>query len=178
MSYRRSFNLTLPPGEVWETIHHADRFQHWWGWLTELTVEGPPLQRGTVLSGVISPRLAYRMGVRVVLETCMEAPLIVAAVHGELEGFASLRLTPEGSGTCACVSWSFEMMQPAMRVAASARSSTWPSQVAPTGQPSMYPSTRNPDRSLPDRGSTILMAYLALLSGAQCRHAPGPAGCH
>jgi carbon monoxide dehydrogenase subunit G len=118
MSYRRAFNLTLRPGEVWETIRQVDRFQDWWGWLTELTVDGPSLQTGTVLSGVISPPLPYRMRVRIVLKTCLEPSLITAAVHGDLAGFAALRLTPDGTGTSASVAWSFEMMQPAMRVAA------------------------------------------------------------
>jgi uncharacterized protein YndB with AHSA1/START domain len=118
MSYRRTFHLRVPPEQVWQAIQQVDRFQQWWGWLTELRLDGPGLQTGTALTGVISPPLPYRMRVRLVFERCIRPSAIDAAVHGDLEGVAHLRLSPEPGGTRASVAWTFEMMQPAMRWAA------------------------------------------------------------
>jgi uncharacterized protein YndB with AHSA1/START domain len=118
MSYQRAFSLTAPPEQVWQAIGQIDRFQQWWEWLSELRLDGPGLQQGTVLTGVISPPLPYRMHVCLVFERCVPPLLIDSTVHGDLEGVARLRLERELDGTRASVAWTFEMMQPAMRVAA------------------------------------------------------------
>jgi carbon monoxide dehydrogenase subunit G len=118
MSYQRAFNLQVPPEQVWQAIQHVERFQDWWGWLTELRLDGPRLEPGMTLTGVISPPLPYRMSVRLVFETCVPPSLIRGVVHGDLEGVAELRLSPDAGGTRAAVAWTFEMMQPAMRLAA------------------------------------------------------------
>jgi uncharacterized protein YndB with AHSA1/START domain len=124
ITYRREFSFPASPDELWEALEHPERFEAWWGWLGELRVErdephdGHVLQRGTVLHGVVSPPLPYRMRLRVVLEACRRPHHIDAAVHGDLEGAAHLVLAPEGTGTRAEVRWSIEMMQRPMRIAA------------------------------------------------------------
>jgi carbon monoxide dehydrogenase subunit G len=118
MSYQGAFALRVPPEQVWNAIQDVDRFQQWWGWLTELRLDGPGLRPGAVLTGVISPPLPYRMNVSLVLDACVRPSLIHGAVHGNLEGVAELRLSREGAGTLASVAWTFEMTQPAMRLAA------------------------------------------------------------
>lgn len=118
IDYRDDFAFPLPPERMWSAIERADGFERWWGWLSEFRLEGGALRPGAVLHGVVSPPLPYRMRITVELEECERPSLIEAAVHGDLEGRAGLRLEPEGGGTRASVSWTIEMMQRPMRVAA------------------------------------------------------------
>lgn len=118
IEYRETFRFAIAPDEVWSAIEQADDFQRWWGWLGEFRLEGPGLEPGSVLTGVVAPPLPYRMRVRVELEDCVRPSRIDAAVHGDLEGTARLRLQPDHGGTLATVTWTIEMMQRPMRVAA------------------------------------------------------------
>ncbi|HZU71256.1 MAG TPA: SRPBCC family protein [Acidimicrobiales bacterium] len=118
IDYRASFSLPRPPAEVWAALERVDRFESWWRWLSELRLEGGGLRAGSVLYGVVSPPVPYRMRVRVELEDC-EAPYTIdAAVHGDLEGRAGLLLEETAGGTLASVGWTIEMTQAPMRVAA------------------------------------------------------------
>jgi hypothetical protein len=88
------------------------------GLARDFRLDGGGLEAGTVLTGVVSPPLPYRMRIRVELERCIRPSLIDAAVHGDLEGRARLELAREGDGTLASAAWTIEMMQRPMRVAA------------------------------------------------------------
>ncbi len=121
IDYRRWFSFGSGPDEVWSRLMSVDQFEAWWGWLSELQVEGScdgQLQPGSVLRGVVAPPLPYRMRLEVDIERCQRPSEIDAAVHGDLEGHAALRLEPMGGGTRAEVAWTIEMMQRPMRVAA------------------------------------------------------------
>jgi carbon monoxide dehydrogenase subunit G len=118
IDYRASFELDAPPERVWQAIERSEGFEHWWGWLSEFRLEGEGLVDGAVLRGVVAPPVPYRMRLSVELERCSPPSSIDAAVHGDLEGTARLLLEPEGSGTRAEVSWTIEMMQRSMRIAA------------------------------------------------------------
>ncbi|MHB8219585.1 MAG: SRPBCC family protein [Acidimicrobiales bacterium] len=123
VEYEGGFDLSLSPEEVWESIGRTDSFEAWWPWLRELRLEGDGLVPGAHLRGVVTPPLPYRMRIDVELESCVAPQSIDAAVHGDLEGRAYLRLAPAspasgGSGTRATVGWSIEMKQRPMRVAA------------------------------------------------------------
>ena len=99
-------------------IEQVDQFEAWWPWLSEFRLEGDGLVSGSVLNGVVSPPLPYRMSVRIVLDRCQRPSSIDATVGGDLIGPARLRLSPEDGGTRAEVAWTVEMRQPAMRWAA------------------------------------------------------------
>jgi hypothetical protein len=58
------------------------------------------------------------MRLRIDLDECTRPSRIVAKVHGDLEGDASLVLTPHGNGTQVTAAWTVEMMQRSMRTAA------------------------------------------------------------
>jgi carbon monoxide dehydrogenase subunit G len=118
MDYRGSFSLPAPPGDVWSAIGQVDQFEQWWVWLSEFRLEAPPLGRGAVLHGVVSPPLPYRMRLRIELETWDPPRLIEARVGGDLRGQARIVLEPGTGGTVAGVEWSLEMMQLPMRLAA------------------------------------------------------------
>ncbi len=117
IDYTGSFSLDLPPAEVWAAIERVDRFEAWWPWLSELTLDGAGLRTGAVLHGVVSPPVPYRMRIDVELLACTRPRAIDAMVGGDLRGPARLRLRREGSGTQADVQWSIEMMQLPMRLA-------------------------------------------------------------
>ena len=118
IDYKGTFRFGVGPEAVWETIERTGEFERWWGWLGDFRLDGPGLEAGSVLVGVVSPPLPYHMRIRVELEHCIRPSLIDAAVHGDLEGRGRLELAPDGDGTVASVAWTIEMMQRPMRAAA------------------------------------------------------------
>jgi hypothetical protein len=118
IEYDATFAFPAPVSEVWLTILQFDRFSSWWSWLRDFSVEGDGLQRGTVLRGVVMPPLPYRMRLDVVLGECVPERSITAAVHGDLEGAATLTFDGDDVRSSAHASWTIEMMQRPMRVAA------------------------------------------------------------
>jgi len=117
LDYRRHFHLPLEPDRLWDRIGEFDQFEQWWPWLTGFRVEGCGLANGSVLHGIVSPPLPYRMRLRVELVDCHRPRSIEAVVDGDLTGEASLRLYPDDGATRAEVAWTVEMHQPAMRLA-------------------------------------------------------------
>ena len=118
IEYDGTFSFPVSVERLWLTIASLDQFSSWWGWLHDYTVEGTGLEAGTVLHGVVAPPLPYRMRLDVVLGECVQKRSIVADVHGDLEGAA--RLTFRGDENCATAhaTWTIEMMQRPMRLAA------------------------------------------------------------
>ncbi len=118
IEYRRAYEFASSPQELWDAIREVDRFEDWWPWLEEFRVEGKALEAGSVLSGVVAPPLPYRMRVEVDLTYSDPPREIDALIHGDLEGVARLEMRPSSAGTTAEVSWTVEMMQRPMRLAA------------------------------------------------------------
>ncbi len=118
IDYRGTFDFDLPPEAMWAALEHSERFEGWWGWLREFRLDGGGLRAGSVLRGVVSPPVPYEMRVRVLLHRCTRPESIDASVAGDLEGDAHLFLARRGEGTRADVSWTVEMKQRPMRVAA------------------------------------------------------------
>jgi hypothetical protein len=118
IEYRGHFSFPVPPEEVWSAIKQVDRFEGWWGWLRDLRVEGPALETGSVMTGVVAPPLPYRMGVRVALVNCIPFRRIDASVQGDIQGQARIVLEPVAKGTLANAEWTIEMRQRPMRAAA------------------------------------------------------------
>lgn len=117
IDYRGVFHLDMPPAAVWVALDRFDQYERWWHWLSELTVEGDGLGVGSVLHGVVSPPVPYRMRIDVTILASTRPRSIDARVSGDLVGPASLRLRRAGSGTAAEVAWTIEMMQLPMRMA-------------------------------------------------------------
>jgi hypothetical protein len=118
IDYKGTFRFGVGPEAVWETIERTGEFERWWGWLGDFRLDGPGLEAGSVLVGVVSPPLPYHMRIRVELEDCVRPLLIDAAVHGDIEGRGRLELARVGDETVASVAWAIEMMQRPMRAAA------------------------------------------------------------
>jgi carbon monoxide dehydrogenase subunit G len=118
IDYQGTFDFELSPEAMWDALEHSERFEGWWPWLHEFRLDGDHLEAGSVLRGLVSPPVPYEMRVRVLLGRCTRPQQIDATVTGDLEGDAHLALEPRGSGTRADVTWSVEMKQRPMRIAA------------------------------------------------------------
>jgi hypothetical protein len=86
--------------------------------LQNLTIEAPGLRDGSVLHGTITPPLPFRIQLTIDFEQCVFPCLIVATVHGDLEGEARLSLMADGHRTRAELRWTIEMMQRPLRALA------------------------------------------------------------
>lgn len=115
--YRNTYRFALDPARLWKELEDVGRFEQWWSWLEEFRLEGDGLNSGSLLHGVVAPPLPYRMRIQVELVRCLPESEIDALVHGDLEGEAQLRLSPDGTGTVVEVAWVVEMMQRPMRLA-------------------------------------------------------------
>lgn len=118
MRYAATHRFAVTPERLWSEIEQFEHFESWWSWLERFSAEPARLRPGTVLTGVVHPPLPYRMGVRIDLCECVRPQRIRAHVRGDLLGTALLELLPIDTGTEARVSWTLEMTQPAMRLAA------------------------------------------------------------
>ena len=117
IAYRNSFRFDVPPGKLWDRIERFDQFELWFPWLTEFRHDGDGLSPGTVLYGVVTPPLPYRMRLRIELGHTERPSAIDATIGGDLTGNAHLSIRPAPDGAMAEVSWSVEMRQPIMRFA-------------------------------------------------------------
>jgi hypothetical protein len=118
IEYDGTFAFPVSVARVWEMMGRFEFFPSWWGWLREFSVEGHDLARGTVLHGVVVPPLPYRMRLDVALDECVPREHIAAFVHGDLEGVAKLTFDGDDSEALVHATWTIEMMQPPMRMAA------------------------------------------------------------
>jgi hypothetical protein len=118
ISSQRAFMFPAPAERVWTAISQLDRYPTWWSWLRDFRVDGAGLERGALLRGTIVPPLPYRLRLRVVLDECVPARHILASVHGDLEGVALVAFEGEGDKTRVIASWTLEMMQQPVRLAA------------------------------------------------------------
>jgi hypothetical protein len=117
IDYQHGFAFALTPTRLWERIEEVDQFELWWPWLSQCDLEGNGLAQGSVLRGVISPPVPYRMRVWIEFGECVPSQSLEAMVGGDLTGVARLKLRPEAGGTWAEVAWTLEMQKPAMRMA-------------------------------------------------------------
>jgi hypothetical protein len=117
ISYLHGYRFGMAPDQLWDRIEEVDQFERWWPWLTDFRLDGDGLSAGSVLYGVVTPPLPYRMRLRVELVDCDRPFAIDAAIDGDLTGNARLRFCPVPGGTWAEVAWTVEMRQPAMRFA-------------------------------------------------------------
>jgi uncharacterized protein YndB with AHSA1/START domain len=117
INYRGHYEFRQPPPQVWRALEEVDQFENWWSWLEEFRLDGGALVTGAVLYGVVAPPVPYRMRIRVELTDCEPPRRMEAAVHGDLEGEATLEICDSGSGSRIDVAWTVEMMQRAMRIA-------------------------------------------------------------
>jgi carbon monoxide dehydrogenase subunit G len=118
MEYDSTLAFPVALADLWAMTVDVERVASSWSWLDDFSVEGHGLQRGTMLHGVVVPPLPYRMRVDVVLDECVPERHITASVHGDLEGTARLSFEADGAESRVHATWTVEMMQRPMRMAA------------------------------------------------------------
>jgi hypothetical protein len=118
IEYDNTFTFPVTVAELWATMAQVDRFPSWWSWLDDFSVVGEGLEHGTVLHGTVAPPLPYRMRLDVVLDECIPERRITALVHGDLEGAAKLAFDGDDTEARVHATWTIEMMQRPMRMAA------------------------------------------------------------
>jgi hypothetical protein len=104
--------------QVWSTMARLECYSAWWNWLDDFSVEGPGLEAGSALHGVVVPPVPYRMRLDVVLEELEPYRFINACIHGDLEGTAQIGLAGDGTASRVHATWTIEMRQRALRLAA------------------------------------------------------------
>ncbi len=117
-THRGGYSFGLTPDDLWSRIEDVDQFEGWWPWLSEFRLDGDGLTEGSLLEGVVTPPLPYRMRLTVELGRCERPHLVDATIKGDLRGEARLRIRPEGGGSMVGMAWRIEVHQPVMRVAA------------------------------------------------------------
>jgi len=118
IEYERTFTFSVSIERLWATLARLDRYPSWWTWLHDFSVDGVGLDAGTVLHGVVAPPLPYRMRLDVVLDESVPQRFITAFVHGDLEGTERLTFDGDSTETHVHATWTIEMMQRSMRLAA------------------------------------------------------------
>jgi hypothetical protein len=118
IEYDGTFIFPVGVAQLWATMVQVDCFSSWWSWLHGFSVEGEGLEQGTVLHGVVAPPLPYRMRLDVVIDECVPERCITALVHGDLEGAAKLIFDGDDVAARVHATWTIEMMQRPMRMAA------------------------------------------------------------
>lgn len=120
IAFERSYTFSVAPDDLWAVLEDTDGYEAWWPWLRSFEVEGAALSEGSVMHGVVVPPVPYKMSVEVEILAVSRPKRLEAIVRGDLEGQASISLSPDGArgeSTRVDVSWSVEMMQRPMRVA-------------------------------------------------------------
>ena len=117
IAYRGRFRFDASPRQLWDRIEELDQFELWFPWLTDFSFDGDGLSAGTVLTGVVTPPLPYRMQLRIEIDQSERPSSVDATIGGDLTGTAQIRIQPVPEGAMAEVSWSVEMRQPIMRIA-------------------------------------------------------------
>lgn len=96
--------FSVPPEEFWATISQTDRFPEWWSWLREFEAGG--LREGASARAVIQAPLPYALRIVVHVERLVPGRALDARITGDLEGPASLEISPAPVGCTARLSWS------------------------------------------------------------------------
>jgi carbon monoxide dehydrogenase subunit G len=118
IDYAGSFLVSAAPEAVWSILEDLEYFDRNSPWLRSLTIDTPGLRTGSVLHGTISTPLPSGIRLRIALNQVSRPYLIVATVHGDLQGEARLSLLPDGQWTRAEVRWTVEIVQRPMRAMA------------------------------------------------------------
>lgn len=118
LEYVGCYHLSAPPELVWSVLEDLHQFEICSTWLKCLETDTTGLHDGSVVRAIIATPLPNHIDVRLDLETCIPASLVIAAVHDDLEGNARLSLEAENDGTRAEMRWTIEIMPLSVRALA------------------------------------------------------------
>ena len=108
--------LALDPAELWDEIVDVRRFERWWSWLRDLTLEPDRVAEGSVLTFTIVTPLPYTMTCRVEFTRVEVGSSIEGLVTGDLDGWATLVIEPHERGSRVVLEFELEPKHGALRV--------------------------------------------------------------
>jgi hypothetical protein len=112
--FDRAWEFPVSPEAFWATIAATDEYPLWWGWLRSF--ESPGVIAGSETEFVVQGALPYQLHFIVAVDHVVEHETIETHVRGDLEGPASLHVTPDHDGACvARLTWSLEPKEPFLR---------------------------------------------------------------
>jgi uncharacterized protein YndB with AHSA1/START domain len=95
----RRASFDEPPERLWAALTEVDGYQRWWPWLADLEVDGG-FDVGASWRCQVRPPLPYSVRFALTLQEVEPPRFAVATIAGDIEGHASLDLTPRpGGGT-------------------------------------------------------------------------------
>jgi hypothetical protein len=106
----------LPPDELWPEITDVHRFERWWSWLRDASLEPDEVASGSVLTFAIVSPLPYSLHCTVEFVEVIPEQIIKTKVTGDLKGWASLEIEPHDEGSIVWLRWELEPTQAPMRV--------------------------------------------------------------
>jgi uncharacterized protein YndB with AHSA1/START domain len=86
----------VPVDRLWEHLVAVDRYRSWWPWLRRLDARA--VAEGEVWHCTIQGRVPYRLRLRITLVEVDPTSGVRADVAGDLTGWASFALAPDGPG--------------------------------------------------------------------------------
>jgi uncharacterized protein YndB with AHSA1/START domain len=114
--FDRHFAFEVAADELWATMVQTERYPAWWSWLREF--DGA-LEEGSAARCVIRAPLPYSLRFTIEVTRVVPEEWVVTRVHGDLEGPASLELSPDGAGrSIARLQWELELRDRALRTVA------------------------------------------------------------
>jgi uncharacterized protein YndB with AHSA1/START domain len=107
--------VALAPGAVWAALEDTAAYTTWWPWLETFDPSGGLTQGATWRAAVRAP-LPYTVGFTLDLHGVdRDAGKVHAAVSGDVDGIAEVRLAPDGGGTHLTMSWRLVPARPFLR---------------------------------------------------------------
>jgi hypothetical protein len=94
----RRWRFDVEPSVLWQTIDATADYRTWWPWLRRF--EGTGLVAGDVWTAVVAPPMPYSLRFTITLDRVDPPCAVTATVAGDIEGTASLAVTPSAGGGC------------------------------------------------------------------------------
>jgi uncharacterized protein YndB with AHSA1/START domain len=93
----RRYRFAVPRRAVWEAFTQVDQYRVWWPWLRSF--DGVAFEPGQRWQCVVKAQLPYTLEFVIALEDVIDSTSAHAELSGDIEGWARLTLSDEGTGS-------------------------------------------------------------------------------
>ena len=93
----RHYDFAVSRDELWEALTQVDRYRAWWPWLRSF--DGDTFAAGERWRCVVKPQLPYTLEFAIELDEVADELSAHARLSGDIDGWAELTLTDEGTGS-------------------------------------------------------------------------------
>ncbi len=111
-----TWHFDVAPERLWAQLSSTDQFTEWWTWLVEFDA-ADGLRAGTTANAVIRAPLPYVLRLSIDVERVVERELVETYVRGDLDGVATLVITPTDEGCAARLNWELHIVNGMLRTA-------------------------------------------------------------